>query len=138
MGNRDRFGVLPKTVNGFTVTHGAAAGYVDDRACKECHEQLFKSYQSMGMAQSFYPPDPDKTTEDLDKPYYHAASQRYYLMTQRDDKLVLKRYCQDAEGQKFAEFESEVDWVMGACMVLKRAALELGRIAANRQLNRFF
>lgn len=114
MGNRDRFGVLPKTVNGFAVTHGAVAGYVDDRACKECHEQLFESYQSMGMAQSFYPPDPDKTIEDLDKPYYHAASKRYYVMTQRDSKLVLKRYCLDSAGKPFAELESEVDWVMGS------------------------
>jgi tetratricopeptide (TPR) repeat protein len=113
-GDRDQFGILPPTVQGFPVSRGAVAGYVDDRACKECHEQLFESYQSVGMSQSFYPADPKQAPEGLDKPYYHAASQRYYLMTERDDKLVLKRYCQDAEGQQFAEFESEVAWVMGS------------------------
>ena len=86
----------------------SAAGYVDDRACKECHEELYQSYQSTGMARSFYPAEPSQIAPDLDKPYYHEASRRHYVMTQRGGKLVLKRYCLDEAGGRFAELESEV------------------------------
>ena len=38
---------------GFTVTKGAAPGYLDDKACERCHQDTYRSYQETGMARSF-------------------------------------------------------------------------------------
>ena len=102
------------TVAGYPVSRGASPGYVPDQACRQCHEELFDTYQTMGMARSFYPPTPDRIVETLDQPFFHQASNRYYVMTQRDDKLYLRRYCLDPAGEKFAELETEVAWIMGS------------------------
>ena len=35
---------------GFTVTKGAAPGYAEDGACATCHNDLYESYQEVGLA----------------------------------------------------------------------------------------
>lgn len=107
---------LPKTVEGFHVTQGAAEGYVDDQACQECHAAVYDSYQSHGMARSFSPPNPENAIEktDLGKPLIHAATGFRYVMSIRDGRYVLRRYCVDAAGREFADVSQEVAWVIGS------------------------
>ena len=100
---------------GFTVTGGAAPGYVEDRACATCHPKLYRSYQDVGMAQSFFRPRPDKVIEDLeDNSFFHEASQSYYEMSRRNDRLFFKRYQLDEERKEINIFEEEVDWIVGS------------------------
>jgi len=113
-GNHDAYGPLPLEVAGFRVTRGAAAGYVDDAACKDCHQQIYESYQHVGMARSFYPPDPGNPVEKLGEVFYHERSKRYYQMLVRDGRYVLRRYCKDDEGNEFAHYEAQVEWVIGS------------------------
>ena len=113
-GNSDQYGALPKTVDGWNVTRGAAAGYVSDESCSICHEAIYKSYQAMGMARSFYRLVPATVVEDLGKTFHHELTGRYYEMFERDGKYYQKRYCKDKEGRPYAEFEAEVAWVIGS------------------------
>lgn len=113
-GASDAFGVLPAEVGGWKVTRGAAAGYVPDQSCKECHEPLFESYQSVGMARSFYQLTPATAVEDFGKTFFQEETRYYYEMNERDGKYYQKRYCKDEFGTKFAEHEVEVAWVVGS------------------------
>ncbi|MCB9871003.1 MAG: tetratricopeptide repeat protein [Planctomycetes bacterium] len=113
-GDHDALGPLPESVGGWRVSRGANAGYVPDQACKECHQQLFDSYQAMGMARSFYRPDPAKAVESFGTPFVQTATGRSYEMVQRDGKYLLRRYLLDREGKRYAEYEAEVAWVIGS------------------------
>lgn len=113
-GTTDQYGPIPKTIGGFAVTHGAAAGYIDDASCKECHQQLYDSYQSVGMARSFYPPSQDRIVEDLGKTFHHPLTGHHYQMSFRGGKLYQKRYRLDEQQQPFAELETEVAWIIGS------------------------
>ncbi|MDY7095516.1 MAG: hypothetical protein SX243_21270, partial [Acidobacteriota bacterium] len=89
-------GVLAE--QGWSVTGGAAPGYIEDQACAQCHRDLYRSYQEVGMARSFYRPTPDKLVEDFGgRPFFHAPSQRYYQMQRRDDGLYFVRFQLDTE-----------------------------------------
>ena len=60
---------------GYSVTEGAAPGYLADTVCATCHLDLYTSYQHVGMAQSFARPRPENFIEDFEAaPYFHAAS----------------------------------------------------------------
>jgi predicted CXXCH cytochrome family protein len=96
------------------ATKGAAAGYVDDKACATCHQQQYDSYQHVGMARSFKRPGEAAPMEDFGKEYFHEPSQRYYRITKQQDGLVFHRYQRDAEGGAINELEIPVDWVMGS------------------------
>ena len=100
---------------GYAITEGAAPGYLPDSACATCHTDLFASYQHVGMAKSFARPRPDVFIEDFDaEPFFHAASQRYYEMRRRGDRIFFKRYQHDSDGQPINVFEREVDWILGS------------------------
>lgn len=113
-GLSDRFGPLPESVAGHPVTRGAAPGYVSDQACKKCHAAEYESYQSMGMARSFYRPDVEKAVETLGETFHHARTGYRYVMSARDGKYFLARYCEDDQDRRFAEFETEVAWIIGS------------------------
>ncbi len=99
----------------FTVTSGAAPGYVEDRACATCHPKLYRSYQDVGMAQSFFRPRSDKVIEDFkNNSFFHEASQSYYEMIRHNDRLFFKRYQLDEEQKEINIFEEEVDWIVGS------------------------
>lgn len=110
----DGHGRLPETVAGYRVTHGAAAGYVPDRACADCHEEIYESYQATGMARSFYRPDPERAVEAFDETFIQPETGFHYEMSVRDGKYYQRRYCQDDAGRRFAEHEQEVAWVIGS------------------------
>jgi len=113
-GDRDAYGPLPESVAGFHVSRGAAAGYVDDAACRQCHESIYESYQQVAMARSLYRPDPKNPVERLGEVFYHERSRRYYQMVERNGRYVLRRYCKDEDGNEFAHYQAQVEWVIGS------------------------
>lgn len=112
--SRDAFGPLPETVAGYPVSQGAAPGYVPDEACADCHADLYASYQSVGMARSFYPPAPDKDVEEFGRVFRQEATGFHYEMHARDGSYFQERYCVDDQGRRFARHEEEVHWVVGS------------------------
>lgn len=104
----------PLTHLGLRATKGAAAGYVEDKACATCHKELYDSYQHVGMAKSFAKPDHAEVIEDFGKEFFHKASQRYYKILKKDGQLVFQRYNRDAKGNPINHFEEVIDWVMGS------------------------
>jgi Tfp pilus assembly protein PilF len=90
-------------------------GYADDAACASCHADRAKSYQHVGMAQSFARPGVAKWIEDFDAPpYYHAPSRQYFEMRRRGDSIVFRRWQVAADGAPIHVFERKVDWILGS------------------------
>ena len=102
-------------VLGFSVTSGAAAGYIEDVACKQCHPVHWDGYQEVGMSHSFSAVKPERLIENFDlPPYFHEPSQRYYHVTKNGDNLTFKRYQLDDKGQPINVFERHIDWIVGS------------------------
>ncbi|MCH9647869.1 MAG: tetratricopeptide repeat protein [Deltaproteobacteria bacterium] len=100
---------------GIPVTEGAAAGYVPDPTCARCHADLYRSYQEVGMARSFYRPRADRMIEDFGgEPFYHPASDRYYRMSREGETVLFERYQLDSQGQPIHRFQAKVDWILGS------------------------
>jgi Tfp pilus assembly protein PilF len=100
---------------GFKVTGGAAPGYVEDRACAVCHNDLWQSYQAVGMARSFARPRAEVFIEDFEhNRFHHEPSDRWYEMRRDGDRLIFRRWQQDSEGKPVHVFEREVDWILGS------------------------
>ncbi len=98
-----------------TSTASPTAGFVSDKQCAECHQELFDSYQQVGMAQSFYLPTQDKRIENIeDSHYFHPASNRHYEMFERDGDLYQARYQIDAAGKQVNRLEVKVDAILGS------------------------
>ena len=105
----------PLAERGYTVTGGAAPGYVDDGVCEPCHADLYRSYREVGMARSFYRPRPENLVEDFgDGGFFHPPSRRHYEMVRRDGRLLMKRHQLDAEGEPINAVEQQVDWILGS------------------------
>ncbi len=104
----------PLAERGYAVTGGAAPGYVDDQLCGSCHADLYRSYQDVAMAKSFYRPRPENDIEDFSKGYHHEPSRRHYRMIRREGRLIMQRHQIDAEGKPIHEIEQEVEWIMGS------------------------
>ncbi|MDA1052662.1 MAG: tetratricopeptide repeat protein [Planctomycetota bacterium] len=99
----------------FAVTSGAAPGYIEDKACAACHQELFDAYQQVGMAQSFARPRAEILSEDFENSHFvHQASKRHYEMLRIGDGLIFRRYQLDDAGQPINEFERRVDWILGS------------------------
>lgn len=105
------------------VTPSAApvpAGYVPDAECAKCHRELAESFRGVGMARSFgRAGDPGvdgaRRVEDLpSEPFFHAPSQRWYQVVERDGRPVFRRWQVDREGRPINLFERPVDWVLGS------------------------
>jgi Tfp pilus assembly protein PilF len=106
----------PLLALGYQVTGGAAPDYVEDRACGVCHREIYRSYQSVGMAKSFSRPRPEEAIEDFHHAtFVHAASGDHYEMHRGDDgRLVFRRYQLAADGKPIDIFEVPVDWILGS------------------------
>ncbi|MEM1206894.1 MAG: tetratricopeptide repeat protein [Acidobacteriota bacterium] len=122
-----------RTAMGFEVTAGAAAGYVDDRACAVCHGDLARSYSEVGMARAFAPAADARVIEtyaeaplasmpshptaaELGKAsYVHEPSGRHYQMLRGDDGgITFRRWQVAADGDPIHLYERRVDWVLGS------------------------
>ncbi len=100
---------------GYRVTAGAAPGYLEDRVCANCHRDLARSFQEVGMARSFYRPRPQTDVEDFTAPpFVHAASRQRFALRRSGDRLLFRRDQVAADGQPINVFEQEVDWVLGS------------------------
>ena len=103
------------SVDELAVTSGAAPGYVDDATCAECHQKIHDSYQHTGMANSFFRPSKEAVIEDFEKnEFIHDASQRRYLMTQRNGEYYFKRFQLDEDGKEINIFKRKIDWILGS------------------------
>ena len=100
---------------GLHETTGAAAGYVADAACGECHAEKAESYSEMGMARSFYRPLSQPVLEDFTTlPFFHEPSGRYYEMRRVGDDYRFLRYRLAPDGSRVDVFERRVDWILGS------------------------
>jgi Tfp pilus assembly protein PilF len=100
---------------GFSVTTGAAPGYVDERACALCHPKIAESYREKGMARAFRRPRPETEIEDFSAPpFVHVPSAQIFQMFHRDGRLVFRRWQLDTAGQPINVFEQPVDWILGS------------------------
>lgn len=100
---------------GYRVTRGAAPGYVEDRACGGCHQDLYASYQAVGMARSFFRPAVDKDVEDFSAlPFVSGTSGERYRIERAGERLVFHRWQVAEDGSPINSLEQDVDWVMGS------------------------
>ncbi|WP_159083959.1 tetratricopeptide repeat protein [Saccharobesus litoralis] len=105
---------LPTLLN-YSVSKGAAQGYVDDRLCSNCHAQHSQTFQHVGMSHSFGTPAVMKKIENFTaQPFYHAKSNRYYQITQENEQLIFHRYQLDEQGNKINEWTRNIDYVVGS------------------------
>jgi tetratricopeptide (TPR) repeat protein len=97
------------------VTYVDGSGFVEDLTCADCHQELYDSYQHVGMARSFFAPTKDKWVEDLSNShYYHPATDRHYEMVAKGEDLYQVRYQTDAQGQQKNRLEIKVDAILGS------------------------
>lgn len=100
---------------GLRETTGAAPGYVDDRACAECHPDVAESYRDVGMSRSFSSASAAADIEVFGgKPLIHEKSGQRFEMTERDGTLLFRRWQIAADGRPINMFEQTVDWVLGS------------------------
>lgn len=110
----------PLAALGHSVTSGAAPGYVSSDLCGLCHQDLYLSYQEVGMARSFYRPATavaqGRVIEDFSAPpFFHEPSRRYYRIEHGEDgALLFRRWQLDEEGWPIHELEIPVDWILGS------------------------
>lgn len=100
------------------VTSGAAAGYVPDAVCGECHSDKWESFQQVGMGKSFVKADGAEVIERFDEDgvgrFYHEPSNRHYELWVDDGRYYFRRYQLNAKGQRTHVFETRVDWILGS------------------------
>lgn len=96
------------------ATQGAAAGFVEDKACGTCHSKIYKTYQDVGMARSFSSPDNFESIERFGEEFYHAPSQRYYRIDKTAAQLTFYRYQKDGSGNAINQFSTPIAWVLGS------------------------
>ncbi|HEX4955128.1 MAG TPA: tetratricopeptide repeat protein [Thermoanaerobaculia bacterium] len=105
----------PLAASGWTVSSGAAPGYVDDRACAHCHGATFESYGQVGMARSFYRPRPENLNEDFTRSrFVHEPSGQHFEMRRDGAGLTFRRWQEDAAGRPLNVFEAPVEWILGS------------------------
>ncbi len=86
------------------------AGYVPAEQCKDCHAEIWRSYLGTGMGRSF------TRVESVPRPaeFYHAASDRYYRVVERDGKWFLQRRQKGEGGGEINVVETRIDYVVGS------------------------
>jgi tetratricopeptide (TPR) repeat protein len=98
-----------------SIAISPTAGYVKDELCKECHADLYRSYQEVGMANSFYSAGSQEHIEDFENShYYHAASNQHFEMSLGDGELFQRRYQLNSAGKRYNELEVRVDAIIGS------------------------
>ncbi len=92
------------------------AGYLPGDACKDCHADVYETYQHTGMGRSFDRLQPGNIVEDFtdNTAFYHEASDRYYQMIQRDGRYYQRRYQIGFDGLETNAIEKVIDFVVGS------------------------
>lgn len=99
---------------GLTPSTGAAAGYLPDAVCAECHVDKAESFAEMGMAKSFYRATPGEVIERLGEVFHHEPSDRYYRMDLRGGHYVMRRWRRAPDGAEIDVVEMRIDWILGS------------------------
>lgn len=99
-----------------TAVPAAQNGYVDSAQCESCHSDVAESYKKTGMARSFFRPAAANRVEDYasQNSFYHAASDRYYTMSERSGRYFMRRFQKQPDGQVVNEIEESIDYVIGS------------------------
>ncbi len=91
------------------------AHYVDDKLCAECHQEIYDSYQHVGMGKSFYDFDTANQIEQFENAhYYHEASDNHYEIAIVDGKLQQTRYKLKQDGSRTHEHSVSAKYVVGS------------------------
>jgi len=108
--------VDPLSARGYSVTSGAAPGYVQDVVCRGCHTDLFDSYQEVGMARSFFKTRAETAIEDFQKNrFVHEPSGRHYEMSLSEDgQYRFRRWEENEAGEAINVFETDIAWILGS------------------------
>jgi len=88
--------------------------YVDPAQCAMCHAQIAATYAKTGMGRSFYKPTAATVGDTTAHPFYHAASDTYIEMIERDGKFFERRWQKGFDGRETNVDEKQVDYVMGS------------------------
>jgi tetratricopeptide (TPR) repeat protein len=87
--------------------------YVDAGACASCHEDIARTYRATGMGRSFASLRGMRSGGVADS-IYHAASNRYYTIVERDGALYQRRHQIGFDGKETNVLELEADYVVGS------------------------
>jgi len=93
-----------------------AAEYVDAAECASCHAEVSATFHKTGMGRSFSGAVPENIKADFKNrnTFYHAASDRYYTMLEKDGRFFERRHQLGADGQPTNVVEKEIHYVLGS------------------------
>lgn len=98
----------------------AGGRYADPALCGQCHGDIAATYAKTGMGRSFRRVRSEKDAEkDIDwpapgKPWYHAASDTYFDMVERDGSWFQRRWQIGFDGKQTNVDEKRADYVLGS------------------------
>src|SRR5579862_2946473 len=89
------------------------AAYAPAQSCRGCHADVAETYSHVAMARSLYRPTPANVIEDYrgHNQFFHAPSNRYYRMVEREGRFYQQRYQLDS-GREINLLEQEVTYIM--------------------------
>ena len=99
---------------GARATVGAAPGYIDDTVCRNCHQDIYDSYQHVGMSQSMKRPANAVDIEAFGSEYLHEPSGNVYRISKGATGTLFERFQRDAGGAMINHVEIPIDWVIGS------------------------
>jgi len=101
--------------------------YVGSAACADCHEDLYTSYQSHGMARSFYRMTDSVAVEDFSGVVVAHPTDGYLYTVYRDGgRFVQEEYRLGPDGQKTHRLVRAMDWVVGSGSAARTYLSEVG------------
>ncbi|MBO6573949.1 MAG: tetratricopeptide repeat protein [Rhodothermales bacterium] len=96
------------------------AAYTGDTACASCHEDQYASFQSHGMANSFYAMHPERVIEDFPGPaVYHEESDFYYRAFREGDRFFQEEYRLDDRGTQTHRLVRPITHVVGSAQAAR-------------------
>lgn len=87
-------------------------GYVEAAVCRDCHIEIWNSYQTTGMGRSFQLPSAENILT-ANARYDHEASARSYAVIERGGEYFQQRW-QVEGGERINVVEKRIDYVMGS------------------------
>src|SRR5262245_53250601 len=79
----------------------AAPQYIDSAQCASCHAEIAETYRQTGMGRSVSRAAPQTIGEGFKtgNTFYHAASDQYYTMLEREGRYFQRRHQLGPDGQ---------------------------------------
>lgn len=92
-----------------------AVAYVGDAACASCHEDLYRGYQTHGMARSFSELRPDKLpTVFAETIRFHQETDFFYRVYEEGGRYYQEEYRLGREGDVMHRLVREMEFVAGS------------------------